>query len=413
MVSKRFTACVSLAALLLVSVFASGIGVTAQEAPTKPIPAATPDEHVSPQFAIVPVGDHPEGYFDDVEVEPGDSVDLSVAVINSGTIPVSLRTYQVNALNSVNGGYVSDVKNAKPVGANAWVDYPTRSLELEPGTQREIAFTVSVPTDATAGQHISGLVVETQDPLPIPGTDSLDHTLAYAITVGILVPGELTHSFELGEPEFMEAAGIRRLRVPVANTGNYLVRPNGELTVATSTGERVLVSPVQMGSVYGGLSTTIDVILPDQMAAGDYMVALSLTDEESGTSASLEHVVATLPEPLDPSGLYVDAVTVEPNAEPIAFANVAVTINNGGQQIPATNVMLHVLHDGKEVESFPLATNQLLPNGETELTARYIPAEVWKSGTYKFKIDVSAVDPQGGTESILATIDVGDEIVVP
>lgn len=168
-----------------------------------------------------------------------------------------------------------------------------------------------------------------------------------------------------------------------------------------------------MGSVYAGLSTRIAVVLPDQVPAGDYIVSVSLTDPESGASDEIVDAPVTLPEPRDPTGLYVDAAAITPNADPIAYANVDVTLNNGGQQLPATDVTMTVMRDGKEVEQFPLATNQVLPNGTSELTARYIPEKAWDSGTYTFTITVTAVDPNGGTETVLTTYEVEDTIVVP
>ena len=51
-----------------------------------------------PLFGIVAVGDHPTGYFDDVEIAPGSSIELTAAIINQGDVPVSLHTYKMNAL---------------------------------------------------------------------------------------------------------------------------------------------------------------------------------------------------------------------------------------------------------------------------------------------------------------------------
>jgi hypothetical protein len=121
----------------------------------------------------------------------------------------------------------------------------------------------------------------------------------------------------------------------------------------------------------------------------------------------------TIDELADPTGVSLSSATVEPNADEIAFANVDVTLNNGGQEIPASNVTLEVMHDGKAVESFPLATNQVLLTGENTFTARYIPAETWEPGTYTFTITVSAVDPTGGQETILLEDDLDATIVVP
>ena len=374
---------------------------------------STPESNSSPKFAMIPVGNYLEGYFSDVKVEPGASAELSIMIINIGSVPVSLDTYKVNALNGSNGGFVSGRESDEPVGPTTWIDYPKKTIHLEVGERQEIPFNVTVPKDVVPGQYITGLVAKTTESMAIPNVDILRHTLSYAVSVGILVPGELTYAFELGNPVILDDTVSRLISVPITNSGNYLVRPAGELTLTNGDGDVVLTSQIKMGSVYAGLTTTIETMLPEQMSAGDYTVDLSLKDEASGASSGLEDVLVTVPEPKDPQGVFVDSIAIEANADPIVFANVAITLNNDGKQIPASTVNLEVLHDGDLVESFPLATNQVLLSGENMLTARYIPAEMWESGTYTFRIVISAVEPNGGQETILSTVDVENTIVVP
>src|SRR5690606_22135871 len=132
-------------------------------------------------------------------------------------------------------------------------------------------------------------------------------------------------------------------------------------------------------SVYAGLSTLVEVILPEQMAGGDYTISLSLTDDASGATASIDSAEVAVPDLGDTAGVSVESVAIEPNADEIVFANVDLTLNNGGQQIPASNVTLDVMRDGELVESVPLATNQILLSGENRITDRYIPEEMWES----------------------------------
>lgn len=378
-----------------------------------PQDAATPESSVAPRFGLVAVGDHPNGYFDDVVVSPGSSVTLAIRVLNIGEVPVELRLFKVNALNGVNGGYISGLEEDEFVGATEWIDFPSTSVNLEPGETQDLTFSISVPRGISSGQYLSGIVAESTETIDIPGSEVLDYRLSYAISVGVLVPGDLTHEVELREPHIDDEDGVRRLIVPVANNGNYLVRPAGNLVLENDQGESVLTSQVEMGSVYGGNTANLSINLPDQLASGAYVLDLTLTDPESGATDSIEGATVTVPEPVDPTGVSVANASIEPNADEIVFANVDLTLNNGGQQIPASDVTLEVLRDGEQVDEFPLATNQVLLNGENTYTTRYIPADMWEPGTYTFRIVVSAVDPNGGQETILLTEDLDAEIVVP
>lgn len=398
--------------VMLIAVLAQTSPAAGQDVIVSGTPEATQAASSAPRFALVALDEEKTGRFSDVEIAPGDSRQLTVAVVNVGEVHAHLRTYKANALVSINGGFVSDEETTAPVGSTAWIDYPTVELELGPGEQRDIAFTVSVPDDAVPGQYISGLVVETTGALEIAGGGTLDQVLAYSISIGILVPGELTYGFELGEPDVIQSAGSQAIQVPVMNTGTYLLRPSGEI-ILQQDGEVVLRSSVEMGSVYAGLSTELEIILPDQMLPGDYELSLDLRDERSGSEASLESVHITVSEPADPKGVSVLSAAIQPNAEEIVFASIDVTLNNGGQQIPASNVTLDVMRDGELVESAPLATNQILLSGENRITDRYIPEEMWESGTYTFSIKVSAVDPNGGRETVLLDEELDATIVVP
>jgi len=376
-------------------------------------PASTPvSDPLTPRFQIVPVGDYPQGFFDDVEINQGQSANLTVSIENIGEVLVKLRLSKVNAINDVNGGFVADDESVAATGITKWLDFPEQTLSLEPGASQEVTFSVSVPEGASPGQYISALVARTE-PMETPGLENIDHTLGYAISVGILVPGDLHPSFELGPPNVERRGENAVLQVPVTNTGNYLVRPSGLIELVDADGTAIMSSPVEMLSVYAGLTTNMEVVLPGQMPAGNYILNLLLTDEASGASAAIEDVAVEVPKAVDPIGVSITKASIEPNAADIAFANVGVTLNNGGQEIPASNVNLDILHDGDLVESFPLATNQVLLTGENTLTARYIPADMWESGTYTFRIVVSAVDPNGGQETMLLTEDLDATITVP
>lgn len=410
---RRGTAATLCAAVVLLALLGHGVlvsvGAAAQDTvDLSATPTAGSSPAATPRFGIAPVGDHPEGYFDDLPVEPGGTVELAVELVNEGDRPVGLRTYKVNALAGANGGFRAGAPDDPPAGATAWVDYPTREVEVGAGARHPVPFTVTVPPDAPPGQYMAGLVVTMADPDPIPGSTVLTQEISYAISLGILVPGELEHAFTLGDPAVQRPL----LTVPLTNTGTYLVRPEGTLTLRDASGAEVHASSIAMGSVYQGVETIVAVLLPDQLAAGTYRLTLALTDPASGASAELVDVPVTLPEPVAPSAVAVEAA-VQPNADPIAYADVAVTLTNSGAQLPAVDVTLTVYRDGEEIEAFPLATSRVLPGGETALTARYLPAEGWAPGVYTFTVTVSAVAPAGGDTTVLATAAVPSQVAVP
>ena len=82
------------------------------------------------------------------------------------------------------------------------------------------------------------------------------------------------------------------------------------------SGNPALTSTVEMGSIYAGLSTIIEVAVPDQTPPGEYVLNVALIDEASGATAEIADVPVTVSEPVDPSGVSA-TVSIEPNADPM------------------------------------------------------------------------------------------------
>lgn len=375
----------------------------------------TPDANAMvPRFQLVAHEGNDQGYFHDVEMSPGDSKKFTATAINTGEVPVDLDAFKINANASVNGGYSPGDNVDPPFGLTEWIDFEEVSFALEPGETREATFTVNVPDDTTPGQYIAGLMLRMSAPMAIEGTSSIDQILASVMSIGILVPGELHHGMELDEPVVEMWPTETILHVPITNTGNYLVRPVGNLVIIDGDDKVVAEIPVEMGAIYAGLSTTLSVSLPLQIQPNEYRVNVELEDGDSSAVASLENAPVTIVENDDGEVMAFSEYSVQPNADDIVFADVDITIDNPGERISAADVNLVVLRDGEVVEDYPLARNQVLVNGANEVSSRYIPDDgSWKPGTYDFAIVVTSVDPEGDTRIELLNEKLDAEIIVP
>lgn len=395
---------IGMLALLCVATFGSASVVLAQN------DSGTPQvTQPQVQFSISPIGNFPNQYFQ-VDVEAGESLGLAVGIRNGGSAPIELRTFATNVFNPPNGGFSAQTEDDEKTGPTLWLDYPSFTMELDPGEVREQEFTITVPEGTPPGQYVAALVVRTADELQIDGSDVFRQILRNAMSVEITVPGPVLPEFELGEPVFTVGPAVTTLDIPVTNTGNILVKPSGELLLMSPDGRVLTRSSVEMGSVYGGMSTIIQILLPDQFPSGDYLVSIDLNDEATDASAALDESPVSLAETEVPN-FEIQQASVTPNGAPVQYADVAAVITNNGPNIPTTNVTLNVTRDGEEVESYPLAENQALPTGSTDFSQRYIPVDGWQEGTYTFELVISAVS--GDTETVLATVEIPDEIVVP
>jgi hypothetical protein len=395
-------AMVLMAVVLAGPVTASQADATADATPT----AATPAADTGPRFVIYPQGGTDGDYFT-LEAEAGTTNELVVTLGNADDEPLSLRTYASNVMPIVNGGFALASEDVDLEGTTTWLDYAPETFEFESGEGVERTFTVTIPEDADPGQYITGLALETAEPLEVEGTPLFQQIIRKTIAVFIIVPGEEVPAFSIGEPEVAVDGAMPRIVIPVENNGNVLVRPEGELVVRDADGEAVLTAPIAMGSVYAGFTVPLSVPLTTPLPEGDYTVSAELVDEQSGVSASVaEAAVAIVSAAELAAQVTVDGtVTLAPDADNPAFADVALTVTNPGEPIANAEVILDVALDGEPVETFPLGPAFSLPQGETAVTQRYVPPTGWEDGTWTFTVRVNAVDASTGTATTIATLD--------
>lgn len=396
--------------LLIVAILGAWPALTLAQSANDATPGSEETSQPRPVFAIQKYVSDGQGYFL-VTLEPGESAELISAVRTEDSMPLELRAYATNAFTRPNGGMGVDTDDEPRVGPSTWIDFPAQRFTLGSTDELVIPFSVTVPEGTAPGQYVAALVAQTDGPLPIEGVDFFDQIILSAIQVVIEVPGERFAGFELGTPSFDVRPGSLILSVPISNTGNTLVRPQGAIVLQSVQGEVVGEAPIKMGSVYAFTSTSIEVALPPQLPAGDYLISASLADPDSGFSASIDselivNDVAT--EVL----FHLDPVSVVPIGDPIQLADVAITIVNNGPNIPTGKIVLHVYHDDELVEAYLLSQNQAMPRGASTVTTRYLPLAGWQEGVYSFEIVVSSI-AEDGTETVLATLAVEDTIEIP
>lgn len=118
-----------------------------------------------------------------------------------------------------------------------------------------------------------------------------------------------------------------------------------------------------MGSVYAGMTVPLSVRLASSLPAGDYQLSVELTDEASGATASMQRDSFTISASNEPTTSFVlsGSVTLKPDANDTAYADVAVQVTNQGEEIADSAVVMDVMKDGELVETFPLAPSLPLP----------------------------------------------------
>lgn len=227
-------------------------------------------------------------------MEPGETRQLQVELANQGNEAMDVRTYAADAFTLVNGGFGAEERDGVPTGTTTWLDYPAEVLSLPAGEATVRPLEVSVPEGTEPGEYIAGIVLENDVPVEGTGGVALDQIVRQALPVVVQVPGEDEPAFEFGEAGHRFAAGSSVVGVGIANTGNTRLVPEGALIVRDEDGDVVQEAPVAMHSFFAGTETQVEALLDDALEPGDYTVDVSMTDPESGETATVEELPFTV-----------------------------------------------------------------------------------------------------------------------
>lgn len=375
-------------------------------------PEATASLDAGPSFVIRPLEGN-DGDFFTLEAEAGTTHELTVVLGNADDEPLELLTYVNDAIPMTNGGFAIADPEVPATGTATWIDYPSEVYEFAPEEGVERTFTVTIPEDAEPGQYIAGISLQTAEPLEVEGSDFFNQIIRKTIAVFIIVPGEQVPAYDLGEPEVVPGARRAQITVPVTNTGNVLVKPQGELTLSNQDGVTVLTAPIAMGSVYAGTTAPLSVSVPSSVPTGDYTLSVDLTDAETGVAVSIADSTIAITETEEQTSQFtvVGTVTLAPDANNPAFADVTAEITNAGETVEGAEVVLDVSKDGELVESYPVVTSLELPQDTaSNVSQRYVPVTGWEPGLWSFVLRVNIVD--GGASTTVATVDTIPAIMV-
>ena len=272
------------------------------------------------------------GYFVHT-LAPGALMTDEALAVNSGDVPVTVRLYAADAATAINGGTGFANDGDEKNGAARWLSLPMSQLYLEPGGKTVVPFLISVPSDASPGQHVAGLVLEavTTGGASTGGSDArftVNIVRRAGVAVLIDVPGAHFAGLEItGICLRQQDSDVgATFQVAVRNTGNVFVRGQGSLVIA-DRGDRHLASiPLDMDTVLAGDATQFQVTHPVRLADGSYLLSAVLKYAEGKTAVlegmelDLKHgepEVGCEPEEVKPPepGLAPDIVTLTPAQE--------------------------------------------------------------------------------------------------
>jgi hypothetical protein len=196
------------------------------------VPAASPAGALETNtLGITPVGEADNFH---LELLPGEEMERRAVITNRTDDAHHVRVYPVDATVTAQGGFALGERDAPRNGVSAWLQLPVSELTLAPHSSTPLPFRLTVPADATPGDHAGGIVLET-DPKGQPqdlGDNfavQLNLVERIGVRVYLTVAGEAVRTLGVGKLTWERTGDGIRFQLPVTNTGNVHLTPEGEL----------------------------------------------------------------------------------------------------------------------------------------------------------------------------------------
>ena len=171
-------------------------------------------------------------------VSPGQQVSDALLVRNTGSTDQTFDVYATDAYTTADGAFALLDTGSAPRDAGTWVALQgssgTTTISLAAGAQALVPFTVTVPVDATPGDHAGGIVVSVSSPLGQVEVDRRLATRLYVRVKGTVTPALVVRSVSVSQPlggnPFTAPTTITAV---VENTGDVALTAHAEANVHT------------------------------------------------------------------------------------------------------------------------------------------------------------------------------------
>lgn len=173
------------------------------------------------------------------EIEPGQSAEDGVKVINGTDLEKTLLLYTTDSAKSSGGAFACSQLSDKKTDVGSWVKFDTSKLDegtvdsvvttnqgleitIPSNSEIIIPFRITVPNNSSVGEH-NGCIVVQEIKERAEGAPGISLTVRSGIRVAITVPGEVKRELKFIGFSLDKDIGAVSIKTSVENTGNVSI----------------------------------------------------------------------------------------------------------------------------------------------------------------------------------------------
>ena len=240
----------------------------------------------------------------ELEMKPGSEttvvVNLDFRAPMNVTEPVRIVATQNDWTITKDGRIEYSRANSVPNSASSWLIYSPGEAAVIPGTIHQIRVTVSVPANATPGDHLTALIIE-QRPEKIKFEQNVRQVIVryrmasvfYIKVPGLTKKGSVENLYAESTPDGIVVTPMLK------NDGNSMIRPVAAVTILDADGKVMADLPeAETLPILAGAELNQPVLIGKSLAAGNYTVKYRIDFQDGGKAIEgiTDLVVKTVPQ---------------------------------------------------------------------------------------------------------------------
>lgn len=210
----------------------------------------------------------------------GTALQNGLRITNTGSASGTVTLYPVDATTGQNSGLVYNAQNAPRSDVGSWLQLAQQQLTLQAGQSAIVPFQVNIPHDTWSGQHIGGIVAEsdTQASTQQQNTFHVNVQNLSIVAVQVTVAGPQVELLEMTGVQAGGANGYQNLLISLNNAGTTLLKPYGTLQVTDEQGHVLQRAALKLDTFMPHTTINYPVYVQSKpLTAGTYTVDLLLT----------------------------------------------------------------------------------------------------------------------------------------
>ncbi|MFZ4718343.1 MAG: WxL protein peptidoglycan domain-containing protein [Ilumatobacteraceae bacterium] len=226
-----------------------------------------------------------------------------VAISNNGNEEATFAVYATDAVNTDDGSFSLLREDQQPTDVGTWVELGATQYTLDAGEQVIIPFSISVPADATPGDHVGAIVAQKIADASNPDGIGINVRVRVGARIYARVDGPVTKSLSIDSfaltydaPGMPFSGNTAKVVYTVTNTGDVRLSPTANLSLAGlfGLGDHTLEQR-QIPELLPGSSIEISEVVKDVKPYGRLTADLAVRADEEAVAADATVTQWTMP----------------------------------------------------------------------------------------------------------------------